>query len=94
MAVAIWVNLALLCYDAVDMAWRNDGVAIGVAAVAASVFMTWIHQASVRVTRHPAMPRTWSSPQPPESRPIGGQDPEQADFIAIVPGSPAGRANG
>ncbi|MCT2992864.1 polyprenol phosphomannose-dependent alpha 1,6 mannosyltransferase MptB [Propionibacterium freudenreichii] len=52
-AVAIWVNLALLCYDAVDMAWRNDGVAIGVAAVAASVFMTWIHQASVRVTRHP-----------------------------------------
>ncbi len=51
--IAIWVNLALLCYDAVDMAWRNGGIAIAIAAVLASVFMTWTHQASVSIARTP-----------------------------------------
>lgn len=48
-SIAIWVNVSLLGYDAIDMAWRNNGIAIAVAAVAASLFMTYHHQTTIKV---------------------------------------------
>lgn len=51
-SIAIWVNIALLGYDAIDMAWRSDGIAIAIAAVAASLFMTYHHQATIKVPPH------------------------------------------
>lgn len=48
-SIAIWVNVSLLGYDAIDMAWRNNGIAIAVAAVAASLFMTYHHQTTIHV---------------------------------------------
>ncbi|RLP12019.1 polyprenol phosphomannose-dependent alpha 1,6 mannosyltransferase MptB [Propionibacterium australiense] len=47
--VAIWVNFALLGYDAIDMSLRNNGLAISIAAVIAFLFMTWSHLSSVTV---------------------------------------------
>ncbi|SER94112.1 alpha-1,6-mannosyltransferase/alpha-1,6-mannosyltransferase [Propionibacterium cyclohexanicum] len=47
--IAIWVNVSLLGYDAIDMAWRNNGAAIAVAAVAASIFMTYHHQSVIKM---------------------------------------------
>ena len=51
-SIAIWVNFALLGYDAVDMSLRNNGLAISIAAVIAFLFMTWSHISSVRVPSH------------------------------------------
>ncbi len=48
--VAVWMTIVLLSYDAINMSWRNDQLALGVATLAGLFWLVWNHQRAE--TRH------------------------------------------
>jgi len=45
-SIAIWTTVVLLCYDGINMAWRNDALALGFAAAAGIWWLARTHQAA------------------------------------------------
>lgn len=46
-SIAIWATVVMLCYDGINMAWRNDAMALGFAAAAGIWWLARTHQASL-----------------------------------------------
>lgn len=51
-SAAIWVTMVLLCYNAINMAWRNDAVALGCALAVGVWLLTRIHEYNLRRKAH------------------------------------------
>lgn len=49
---AIWVTIVLLSYNGINMAWRNNAMALGVAAAVGLWWLTAAHQRTLRRRRH------------------------------------------
>ncbi len=49
--IATWVTIVLLCYNGINMAWRNNVMALGIAAAAGLWWLTSVHLRSSRRRR-------------------------------------------
>lgn len=48
--IATWATIVLLCYSAINLAWRNDALALGLAALGAFAWITTEHEKTVPAT--------------------------------------------
>lgn len=51
--VAVWTTLILLSYDAINMSWRNDAVALGIAAIVGFWWLANSHHRKVQPLANP-----------------------------------------
>ncbi len=49
--IAIWTTVVLLCYNGINMAWRNDAMALGFAAAVGIWWLARTHESPVRPAR-------------------------------------------